>query len=160
MMPSPPRLEVWPLLPRPLGMAGRRPEDEPVRAALVALVGLAALFLALRWVAPGLAREAAMLVALCGSLAGFALTLVMLALLVGAAVVTPMMSIPEHVARAGLAAFDHAVHLAFVLTASGLLGMIVLHGAVPGAAMWVGAQAVMLWGFHRTRLWLTGTSAA
>lgn len=157
-----PRLEAWPLLPRPIADAGLRPEDEPAEAVITALAGIAALLLLLRWGLPGsgLAREVTLLVALWGGLGSFLLTAVIMALLVGAAVATPLLPLHGPVRAAGLAAFDHAVHLAFVLTAAGLLGTIVLHGRVPGIAVWFAAQAIALWGFHRTRLWLSRRSTA
>lgn len=154
------RFDAWPLLPR--SRQDRRPADEPAHAALTAAVGLAALFLLMRW-APGggaLAAEVAQLVALWGCLGGLALVLVLTALLVGAAVAMPMMPMPGGVKDASLAVFDHAVHLALVLTTTGVLGIVVLHGTVPGPAAWFAAQALLLWGCHRTRLWLAGHSAA
>lgn len=160
-MPRPP-LEAWPLLPRPAATGTVRPEDEPAQAAVSALGWLAALFLLLRWLLPGtgLAHEVAGLVALWASLASFALTIAILALLVGTAVVTPVLPLPEPIKEAGLAAFDHAVHLALVLTAAAVLGIIVLNGRVPPITIWFSVQAILLWGCHRTRLWLAGRSPA
>ena len=156
----PARFDAWPLLPR--SRQDRRPADEPAHAALTAAVGLAALFLLLRW-APGggaLAAEVAQLVAFWGCLGGLALLLVLMALLVGAAIATPMMPMPGGVKDAALAVFDHAVHLALVLTTTGVLALVVLHGRIPGPAAWFAAQALLLWGCHRTRLWLAGQLAA
>ncbi|MEO3475247.1 hypothetical protein AAFN86_25525 [Roseomonas sp. CAU 1739] len=154
-------IDAWPLLPRPRD-AGERPVDEPVQAAFVAAAGLAGLFLALRWALPGsaFAAEVAQLVALWGCLGGLALVIVLMSLLVGVAIVTPMMPVSGMVKDVGLAVFDHAVHLALVLTVAGVLGMIVLHGTIPGPAVWFAGQVLLLWGCHRTRLWLVGRSTA
>ncbi len=154
------QFDAWPLLPR--STEGQRPADEPAQAAIAAVAGLAALFLLLRWAPAGgaLAVEVAQLVALWGCLGGLALVLVLMALLVGAAVVMPMMPVSGGLKDAALSVFDHAVHLALVLTAAGVLGMVVLHGTIPGPAAWFAAQALLLWGCHRTRLWLAGQSAA
>lgn len=139
-------LDTWPLLPR-VQDAASRPVDEPARAAVAAMVGLAALFLALRWGLPGsgLAEEVARLVALGGCLGGLALVMVVGALLVGAAVVTPVLPIVGAAREAAIAVLDHALHLAFVLTACGLLGILVLHGKIPGPAVWFATQALALW---------------
>lgn len=156
-------LDAWPLLPRPCDPAQQRPADEPAQAVFAAAAGLAGVFLLLRWVLPGgaiMAPELARLVTLWGCLGGLALVMVLMALLVGAAVAFPMMPVPGPMKDAALAAFDHAVHLALVLTAAGVLGMIILHGSVPGPAAWFAAQALVLWGCHRTRLWLAGRPAA
>ena len=150
-------IDAWPLLPRPCDATATRPVDEPAQAVFAATAGLAATFLLLRWVLPGgelVAPEFARLTAVSGCLGGLSLVLMLLALLVGAAVATPMMPVPEPVKVAALAAFDHAVHLALVLTAAGVLGMIVLHGTIPGPAIWFAAQVLLLWGCHRTRVWL------
>jgi hypothetical protein len=154
--------DAWPLLPRPRDGAGERPADEPAQAAFAAAAGLAALFLLLRWALPGsgLPHEVAKLVTLWGCLGGLGLVTVLMALLVGAAVVAPIMPLSGIVKDAALSVFDHAVHLALVLTAAGVLGMIVLHGTIPGPATWFAGQALLLWGCHRTRLWLAGRSAA
>lgn len=158
----PAAFDTWPLLPRPRAAADDRPADEPAEAAFAAVAGLAALFLILRWALPGsaLSAEVAQLVTLGGCLGGMALVMVLMSLLVGAAIVTPMMPVSGVVKDVALAVFDHAVHLALVLTAAGVLGMIVLHGAVPGPGAWFAGQALLLWGCHRTRLWLAGRSAA
>ena len=156
------RIDAWPLLPRQSNGSGERPVDEPAQAALTAVAGLAGLFLLLRWALPGsgLPDEVAKLVTLWGCLGGLALVMVLMALTVGAAVVAPMMPLSGIVKHVALLVFDHAVHLALVLTAAGVLGMIVLHGAVPGAAIWFAGQTLLLLGCHRTRLWLAGRSAA
>lgn len=156
-------LDAWPLLPRPFASTAERPADEPAQAAFIAVAGLAAVFLLLRWALPGgdlIGPELARLVTLGGCLGGLALMTVLVALLSGVAVVAPMLPIPEPMKHVALAVFDHAVHLALVLTAAGVLGMIVLHGSIPGPATWFAAQALLLWGCHRTRLWLTGRPAA
>lgn len=157
-----PPFDAWPLLPRRRDDASERPADEPAQAAFAAAAGLAALFLLLRWALPGngMAHEVATLVTLGGCLGGLSLLMMLMALLVGMAVVTPMMPMSGVVKHVALGVFDHAVHFAFVLTASGVLGMIVLHGNIPGPATWFAGQALLLWGCHRTRLWLTGHSAA
>ena len=156
----PARFDAWPLLPR--STKGQRPADEPAHAALTAAVGLAALFLLLRWVPGGgaLAAEVAQLVAFWGCLGGLALLLVLMALLVGAAIAMPMMPMPGGVKNAALAVFDHAVHLALVLSTTGVLAVVVLHGSIPGLAIWFAAQALVLWGCHRMRLWLARPFAA
>jgi hypothetical protein len=140
-------LDAWPLLPRASDLESR-PADEPARAAVAALIGLSALFLILRWGLPGsgLANEVARLVALWGCLGGLALVMVVGALLVGAAVVTPVMPIVGLARDAALSVLNHALHLAFVLTACGVLGILVLHGRIPGPAMWFATQALALWG--------------
>lgn len=156
------RFDAWPLLPRPSAEPDGQPVDEPAQAAFAAMAGLSALFLLLRWALPGvpLAAEVAQLVALWGCLGGLALVMVLMALLVGVAVVMPMMPMSGMMKDVALAVFDHAVHLALVLTAAGVLGMIVLHGSVPAPAAWFAGQALLLWGCHRTRVWLAGRSAA
>jgi hypothetical protein len=156
------RFDAWPLLPRRRDLLEQRPADEPAQAAFVAAAGLAALFLALRWVTPGdaMTSEVARLVTLWGCLGGLSLVMMLMSLLVGAAVVAPMMPMSGMAKEVALWVFDHAVHLALVLTAAGVLGMIVLHGMVPGPAAWFAGQALLLWGCHRTRLWLAGRSAA
>lgn len=154
-------LDTWPLLPRGQD-AGPRPVDEPARAAVAAMIGLAALFLALRWGLPGsgLAEEVARLVALGGCLGGLALVMVVGALLIGAAVVTPVLPIVGPAREAAIAVLDHALHLAFVLTACGILGILVLHGKIPGPAMWFATQALALWAGLRMCHRLGGRSAA
>ncbi|MBR0682324.1 hypothetical protein GXW74_17665 [Roseomonas eburnea] len=156
-----PAFDPWPLLPRPAG--GRpRPEDDPARAAVAACIGLAALLLPLRLALPGsgLGPELAKLVALVGCSGGFALLLALVAMLVGVAVVTPVLTLPAPMRQAALRAFDNAVHLAFVLSVTGVLGIIVLHERVPPVAIWFTGQAALLWACHRTRLWLAGPSIA
>lgn len=155
-------IDAWPLLPRQRAATEPRPADEPAQATFAAVAGLAALFLVLRWGLPGsaMAAEVAQLVTLAGCLGGLALVMVLMSLLVGAAVVAPMMPISGPAKEIALSVFDHTVHLALVLTAAGVLGMIVLHGTIPGPAAWFAAQALLLWGCHRTRLWLAGRSAA
>jgi hypothetical protein len=152
----PARIDAWPLLPRPAATTADRPEDDPARAALTTMVGLAALFLVLRNALPesGLAAEMAMLVALAGCKVSFALTIAIMALLVGAAIATPMMRLPSVIREYALNALDHAVHLALVLSVAGVLGIIVLHEGVTRPAVWFTGQAMLLWGCHRTRLWL------
>ncbi len=155
-------LDAWPLLPRRLAAGGARPADEPLHAAFVATAGLAALFLILRWALPGsaLPGQVAQFVALGGCLGGLALVILLLSLLVGAAIAAPMVPMWGAIKDAALVVFDHAVHLALVLTAAGVLGIIVLHGTITGPGLWFAAQALMLWGCHRTRLWLTCRSTA
>lgn len=158
--PRPP-FDTWPLLPRPAH--GRTPPaDEPLRAAATACAGLLPLFLVLHLAVPdtGLGPEMARLVALTGSCGGFGLSITLLALLVGAAAVAPMVATPAWMRDAALGVFDHVVHLAFVLSVAGVLGIIVLHGRVPPIAIWFIAQAALLWACHRTRLWLAGPSRA
>ena len=160
MAPPRPRIEAWPLLPRTAN-GGPRRDDEPAEAVITTLAGVAALLLLLRWSVPGaFAREVTALIALWGGLGSFALVTAIMALLVGAAAVAPVLAVPDAIKEAGLATFDHAVHLAFVLTAAGLLGTIVLHGRVPGIAVWFAGQGLALWGCHRMRLWLARRSAA
>ena len=154
-------LDAWPLLPlaRPAGQS--RPEDEPARAAILAAVALAALFLVLRNLpsAAPLAQELAFLVALIGCKASLAVTAVTLALVFGAAVAAPV-GFPSPVRRAALALYDHLVHLALVLTVAGVLGVIVFHGRVSQVGLWFTFQALLLMACHRARLWLTDHSAA
>ena len=158
--PRPP-FDTWPLLPRPAH--GRLPPvDEPVRAAVTACAGLLPLFLVLHLTLPGsgLGPEMAKLVALAGCCGAFGLSVMLMAMLVGAAAVTPMVATPSWVRDAALRTFDQVVHLAFVLSVAGVLGIIVLHGRVPPVAIWFTAQAALLWACHRTRLWLAGPSRA
>lgn len=156
-----PAFDPWPLLPRPAG-GQPRPEDDPARAAIAACAGLAALLLPLRVALPesGLGPELARLVALVGCNGGFALTVALMAMLVGVAVAAPVLTLPEPLRQAALRAFDHLVHLAFVLSAAGVFGVVVLHGKVPPVAVWFTGQAMLLWACHRTRLWLAGPSVA
>lgn len=154
--------DPWPLLPRQLARAENRPADEPARATFLAVAALAAVFLLLRWTVPdpALGQEVARLVTLWGCLGGLAVVTVLTMLLVGVAVATPIQPLRGPVKDLALAVFDHAVHLALVLTACGLLGMIVLHGTIPGPAAWFAGQALLLWGSHRARLHLAGHGAA
>ena len=155
-----PLVDCWPLLPRPTD-GKPRAEDEPVQGAFTACVGLAALFLVLRQVpSTGLGPEMARLVALVGGGGGFALTSVIVALLLGVAVVAPVLRVPEWMRTAALSTFDHALHLAYVLSVCGVFGALMLQGKVTPVTMWFTGQAAMLWGLHRTRLWLAGPSAA
>lgn len=155
-----PLLDCWPLLPRPTN-GQPRAEDEPAQGASIACVGLAALFLVLRQApSTGLGPEMARLVALVGGGGGFALTCIILALLVGVAVVAPVLRVPEWMRTAALSTFDHTLHLAFVLSVCGVFGALVLQGKVTPVTLWFTGQSAMLWGLHRTRLWLAGPSAA
>ena len=153
--------DAWPLLPRGTQAGRSRPEDEPARAAATIAVMLAALFLPLRnlpHTAP-LADEMALLIALIGCKASFAVTVVTLALVFGAAMAAPI-GFPSSLRTAALGLFDHLVHLALVLTVSGVLGVVVLHGQVSEVALWFTFQALLLVACHRARLWLTDRSAA
>jgi hypothetical protein len=155
-------LDAWPLLPRRAPVAAERPEDEPVRAAFDAMVAIAAMLLALRWLLPDgrLAAEFAGQVAWWGGLGGLALTSAILALLAGAPLAMPLMDALGPLKATALRAFDHAVHLALVMSCSGMLAAIVLHGEVRVPALWFMGQAALLWGCHRTRIWLAGRSVA
>jgi hypothetical protein len=155
-----PAFDPWPFLPRRFEVGAERAADEPARAVGTAAAGLAGLLLLLRMTEPALAQEVARLVALGGCLGGLALVMMLMSLLVGVAVVTPFIPLTGPVKGLALAVLDHAVHLALVLTGAGVLAMIVLHGKVPGPAGWFAGQALLLWGCHRTRLWLAGQSAA
>lgn len=155
---APPRasFDPWPLLPRCPTAPG-----ELGRATLAALAGLSLLFLLLRLVLPSLAEEFARLAALAGCLGGLGLSVVLMALVIGAAVAAPIMPAATPFKAAGLAIFDAVVHLAFVITLSGVLATLVLHhGRFPVVGIGFLGQALLLWGCHRTRLWLTGGSAA
>lgn len=153
--------DAWPLLPRALPAGQSRPEDEPARAAATAALALAALFLVLRNLPPvaPLAQEVAFLVGLIGCKASFAIAVAIAALVFGVAVAAPA-GLPSALCRAGLAVFDHLVHLALVLTVSGVLGVIVFHGRVSGVALWFAFQALLLLACHRARLWLADRRAA
>lgn len=155
------RLDPWPLLPRPSG-GQPRPEDEPVRAAVGACIGLAALLLALRTTLPGsgLGAEFTKLVALLACNGGFALSATLIAILVGVAALAPAIHVPAPMRDAGLRILDNLVHLAFVLTVSGVFAVIVLHERVSPVALVFTGQAMLLWACHRARLWLAGPSMA
>ncbi|MBR0651953.1 hypothetical protein GXW78_19970 [Roseomonas terrae] len=156
------RFDTWPLLPRRRNAAAERPAGEPLEAAAAALAGLAALFLVLRWAVPssGMAVEVARQVALWGCLGGLALVVGLTALAFGVAIATPLIPTGGPFKMVALMVFDHIVHLAFVLTVAGLLGLIVLHGELGPIAAWFAGQALVLWGCHRARLWLAGPSIA
>jgi hypothetical protein len=156
-------LDAWPLLPRSTACWDRgRPVDEPARAAIDAMVGLAAALLLLRWLLPGgaLAHEFAAQVALWGGLGGMAVTAGILALLAAMPLAMPLMGAMGPLKEAGLRALDAAVHLALVLSCAGMLGAIVLFGHVSVPALWFAGQAALLLLCHRTRIWLAGDRAA
>lgn len=150
-----PRIEAWPLLPRRAPEAAR-PVDEPARAAVSAVVALAALFLALRYLLPGsgLDVEFAKLAALWGGLGSMAITWALLVLLATAPLALPMVQGDHPIKNAALAAFDNTVHLAFVLSVASMLAVIVLHRHVNVAAMMFAGQAALLMVCYRTRNWL------
>lgn len=149
-------IEAWPLLPRPAAR-GDRPADDPARAALEAMVGLAATFLALRLLLPdsGLASELARLIAFWGGLGGLGMVSGILLLVAAMPLAMPMLQGASSLTEAALVAFDHAVHLALVISCAGMLAVIILHGEVRMPAMWFAGQAAVLWACHRTRLWLS-----
>lgn len=148
--------DPWPLLPRCPAAPG-----ELGRATFAALAGLSLLFLLLRLTLPGLAEEFALLAALAGCLGGLALSLLLMALLMGAAVAAPTMPAGAPFKALALAIFDAIVHLAFVITLCGVLAMLVLHhGRLPMVGIGFLGQALLLWVCRRTRLWLAKRSAA
>ena len=69
-----------------------------------------------------------------------------------AALISPLPMHPE-LRRMALAAFDHGIHLALVLTLCGVLALVVLSGGVSRIAVMFLLQAMLLMGCHRTRLW-------
>ncbi len=147
----------WPLLPSKTG----RQSGGPAWAAFTATASLSALFLLLRLALPDLAQEVGRLVAVIGCLGGLSVALVLFVLLLGAAIATPMAPIAGPLKAIGLALIDQGLHLALVLTSSGVLGILVLHqGRLPALGFWFIALGALLWGCHRARLWLAGRSAA
>lgn len=156
--PRPP-FDAWPLLPPRAGPAGARPADEPARAAVTAAVGVAALLLVLRRLHDPLAAEMALLVAHLGLKGSLAVIAALLALMLGAALVSPL-PLPAPLRAAGLLAFDHGLHLALVLTATGMVGVVVLHGGVTRIAVAYSVVALGLMAGHRARLHLAGGSPA
>jgi len=161
-MPLPHRdVDAWPLLPRPVPAGAERPEDEPARAAITAAVGLAALFLVLRYAFPGsgLAEEVAALIALLACKGSLAIMLGLVALTFGAALATPL-GFPPLLRRLALGAFDHVVHLALVLSVAGGLALLVLFNGVGRLGMLYAMLTLLLIACHRTRIWLTRQSPA
>lgn len=149
----------WPFLPPHDGLPGPRPADEPARAAITAAIGAAALLLLLRLLHGPLAQETAQLLALAGLKGSFMIAAALLALMLGAALVSPM-PLPEPLRAAGLLAFDRGLHLALVLTAAGVVGVVVLHGAVTRVAFTFSIIALALMASHRARLHLSTQRAA
>lgn len=157
------RIETWPLLPRSAaGLGHSRPVDEPVRAALDAMAGVAAALLVLRWVMPDhqLAYAFAGQVAFWGGMGGMALTAALLALLAAMSLLMPMMGAMGPMKQAALRVFDTAVHLALVLSCAAMVGTLVLFGHVSGTVLWFTGQAALLLVCHRTRIWLAGERTA
>ncbi len=155
-----PTIDTWPLLPRRLAEGATRAPDEPARAAVTAAVALAAVLLVLRALPdPALAREFATLVANIGFKGSFAVTVALMVMLFSGALISPMPLHPE-LRRTALAAFDHGVHLGLVLTVTGLLAVIVLHGGVSRLAVGFTFQAVMLMGCYRARGWFARRTEA
>lgn len=150
-----PSVEAWPLLPRH-APEGTRPVDEPAQAAVAAIVALAALFLALRWLlaGSGLGQELAKLVALWGGLGSMAITWALMIMLATVPLVMPMMPGEHPIKHAALKAFDNTVHLAFVLSVAAMMSVIVLHGRVIVPALMFAGQAALLMLCYRTRNWL------
>ncbi len=154
---SPPasKVEAWPLLPR-RAQQGHRPVDEPAQAAVAAIVALAALFLALRYLLPGsgLGEEFAKLVSLWGGLGSMAITYALMMMLAIVPLIMPMMPGEHPIKQAALNAFDNTVHLAFVLSVAAMLAVIVLHRQVNIPALMFAGQAALLMLCYRTRNWL------
>lgn len=144
-------LNPWPLLPPRDGLPGPRPADEPARAAITAAVGVAGLLLVLRQLHEPLAREVAMLLALVGFKGSLAIVAGLIALMLGAALVSPL-PLPQPLRAAGLLAFDRGLHLALVLTAAGMVGVLVVHGSVTRIAVTFSVIALALIAGHRARL--------
>jgi hypothetical protein len=160
---TPPSIDAWPLLPR--GSAAwthGRPVDEPARAAIDAMAGIAAALLALRWLLPdnALANAFAAQVALWGGMGGMVVTAAIMALLAAMPLAMPLMGGMGALKEAALRALDHAVHLALVLSCAGMLGALVLFGHVSVPVLWFAGQAALLLLCHRTRIWLAGERAA
>jgi len=158
-----PRIDAWPLLPRSAASWGEgRPVDEPARAAFDAMAGIAAALLALRWLLPegALAHEFAAQVALWGGLGGMAVTAAILALVGAMPLAMPLMGMVGPLKDVALRAFDHAVHLAMVMSCAGMLGALVLFGQVSVPVLWFAGQAALLLLCYRTRIWLAGERAA
>ncbi len=160
---KPARIETWPLLPRSdAGWGHRRPVDEPVRAAFDAMAGIAAALLLMRWLLPdqGLAAAFAAQLALWGGMGGMAVTAALVALLAAMPLIMPMMGRMGPLKDVALKVFDHAVHLALVLSCVGMLGALVLFGHVSAPVLWFTGQAALLLACHRTRIWLAGERTA
>jgi hypothetical protein len=158
-----PPIDPWPLLPRhAAAWSNGRPVDEPARAAIDAMAGLAATLLVLRWALPdtGLADAFAAQVALWGGLGGMAVTAAILALLTAMPLAMPLMGGLAPLKDAALRGLDVAVHFAMVLSCAGMLGAIVLYGQVSVPALWFAGQAALLLLCHRMRIWLSGSHAA
>ncbi|CAH0275583.1 hypothetical protein [Roseomonas sp. CECT 9278] len=158
-----PRIDAWPLLPRSAaGWAEGRPVDEPARAAFDAMAGIAAALLALRWLLPqgALAHEFAAQVALWGGLGGMAVTAAILALVGAMPLAMPLMGMVGPLKDVALRAFDHAVHLALVMSCAGMVGALVLFGHVSVPVLLFAGQAALLVLCYRTRIWLAGERTA
>lgn len=156
---SPDRIDAWPLLPRSAASwDNARPVDEPARAAFDAMAGIAAALLALRWLLPegALAHEFAAQVALWGGLGGMAVTAAILSLLGAVPLAMPVMGALGPLKDIALRAFDHAVHLALVMSCAGMLGALVLFGHVSVPVLWFTGQAALLLLCYRARIWLAG----
>jgi hypothetical protein len=158
-----PGIDAWPLLPRnAAAWEHGRPVDEPARAAFDAMAGVAATLLVLRWLVPGngLAHEFASQVALWGGVGGMAITLAILVLLATMPLAMPLMGTMPGLKDAALRAFDHAVHLALVMSCAGMLGALVLFGHVSAPVMWFAGHAAVLLLCYRARIWLAGERTA
>jgi hypothetical protein len=158
-----PRIDAWPLLPRSAAAWEEgRPVDEPARAAFDAMAGVAATLLALRWLLPdvALANEFAGLVSFWGGLGGMAMTLAILVMLATMPLAMPLMGAMPGLKDAALGAFDHAVHLALVISCAGMLGALVLFGHVSAPVMVFAGHAAVLLLCYRARIWLAGQRTA
>ncbi len=156
-----PRFDAWPLLPRPLAEGAARTEDEPLRAAATAAAVLAGVFLLLRHALPdgAFALEFTAVVAMVACKGGFAVASSVLIMMFAAALLGPL-PLHQDLRRTAMSAFDHGVHLGFVLTACGILALLVLSGSVTRLALMFAAQAAVLLACHQTRLWLARRRAA
>jgi hypothetical protein len=156
-----PRFDAWPLLPRPLAEGAERAGDETLRAAATATAILAGIFLLLRHALPdgGIALEFTALVAVVACKGSFAIASSLLIMMFAAALLGPL-PLHRELRHTAMLAFDHGVHLALVLTACGILALLVLSGSVTRLSLMFAAQAIVLLGCSATRLWFTRRRAA
>lgn len=151
-----PRFDAWPLLPRPLTEGAERAGDEPLRAVVTATAVLAGVFLLLRQALPdgAFALEFTAVIAMVACKGSFAIASSILIMMFAAALLGPL-PLHRELRRTAMLAFDHGVHLALVLTACGILALVVLSGSVTRLALMFAAQAIVLLGCRAARLWFT-----
>ncbi len=156
-----PTFDAWPLLPRPPADGAERTGNEPLRAAGTAVAVLAGVLLLLRNALPDgtLALEFTAVLALAACKGSFAIASSLVIMMFAAALLGPL-PLHQDLRRTAMLAFDHGVHLAFVLTVCGILALVVLSGGVSRLALMFAAQAIMLLGCRATRLWLARRQTA